>query len=155
MCEPNTIAFTLGVMQRQQASEAENRYEMLAYGQRKEAAFQAFAALRDRELQERQKAAQDIRQIREQAQAAQGAARLSALEAGVRGASVEHLLRSFEGGELTSVGIANTNLADTAKQLREQAKAAANIQAPRRTEGPLDSPMGLASSALGIAVAGL
>jgi hypothetical protein len=161
VCEPVTLgilaatAAAAGVAQQQNASNVANEYEKIAYGQRKDNALATFGALRQRELQEREKAAQDIRAVTSQARASQNAARLQALESGTGGQSVDALLSNFERGELANVSIVRTNLANTATQLQNEAYAAGRIQGKQKHLGPLDSGIGIAASTLNVASAGI
>ncbi len=153
MCEPVSIAIAVAtvaatIAQQQQAANAENDYEELVYGQRKAQAFETFAALREREYQEREKASQDIRRVTSQARQAASAAKLQAIEGGTGGASVDALYAQFERGELMGIGQVQSNLAATSGQLRREARAAGMIQGPRTVFGPLDTPIGIASSVL-------
>lgn len=153
MCEPVTIALAVAavgatVAQQQQASDAANDYEELVYGQRKAQAFETFAALREREYQERAKAAQDIRQVTARARQAGAAARLQATESGTGGASVRALYSQFERSELMGVGVAEANLAATSQQLRREARAAGMLQGPAKSFGPLDTGWGITSTVL-------
>jgi len=125
------------------------------YGQEHAHAFETFAALREREYQERAKAAQDIRAVSAQARAAQGAAKLQALEAGTGGPSVSLLMDQFERSRLMSVGIVQGNLEGVSQQLKNQAREATFIMRPQRSIGPLDSSLGLLASGLAVGSAGL
>lgn len=161
MCDPVTIGVTLavvasaaGTIQQQQAASTENKYQELVYDQRHAAALETFAALRQREFQEREKAAQDIRQVTAQARQAQGAAKLQALESGTGGGSVNTLLAQFERSQLMGVGAVQSNLSATSQQLHQEAVAAGRLQNPQKVFGPLDSPIGILSSGLTVASAG-
>lgn len=160
MCDPVTLtviaasAAAASIAQQQQQAHAANDYEKLLYGQRKEAAFETFAALREREFQEREKAAHDIRAVTAQARQAAGAAKLQALESGTGGASVSMLLEQFERAQLSNVGVVQSNLAATSRQLHNEAVAAGHLQGPAKTIGPLDTPLGIITSGLQVAGAG-
>jgi hypothetical protein len=161
VCDIATIAATLAItaavantVQQQQSANAENKYQELVYDQRHSAAIEEFAALQQRELQERSKAAQDIRQVTAQARQAQGAAKLQALESGTGGQSLNILLAQFERSQLTNVGIVQSNLADVSGQLHQQAVAAGHIEAPQKAFGPLNSPLGTLSAGLNAGAAG-
>lgn len=159
MCDPLTItaiaAVGATVAQQQQASHAANKYEDLLYGQRKDQALAQFAQLREREFQERERAAQDIASITRQARQAQSAAKLQALESGVGGASVAALMNEFERGQLASIGTVRGNLAATSAQLHEEARAAGYVQKAPRQFGPLDTGFGIAAVGLQATGAGL
>ena len=158
MCDPVIIAAVgaqaAQIAQQQQQADIHNKLEKVLYGQRKEAAFDTFVALQERELQERESASQSIRQITQQARQAAGAAQLQALEAGVGGRSLSLLLQDFERSQATGVGIAQTNLSNISRQLHEQAVAAGRIQGPNKVFGPLDTPLGIVASASQIGAAG-
>lgn len=157
MCDPVSIAATLAVaqgVQEQKAVDAENEYQDLLYKQKVGAALDTFAALRDRELEERARAGSEIQQITARARQAAGAARLQALESGTGGASVRLLLRDFERSELESVTTVRANLAATARQLRREAVAAGYVSRPPKQFGPFDSPAGLFNLGIQAASAG-
>ncbi len=161
MCDPVTMtvlavtATAAGVAQDQQAANTANKYEKVAYGQRKDAALQTQQQLREREFQERAKAAQDIRAVTTQARAAAATARLSAAESGTGGASVDALLADFRRGELVNRGLGGDNLAALAAQIRAEQTAAGRIEAKRKHQGPLDSTLGIVASGLQVAGAGM
>lgn len=155
MCDPVTIGVTLAVAssaatiaQQQGASRAQNEYEELAYKQRKAAAAEDVFQLRQREIQEQAKAAQEIRRVTSQARQAGAAAKLQALETGTGGQSVTALLDTFERGELANVGVVKSNLAAVQQQIRAQELAAGRITGPAKSFGPLDSGIGIAASTL-------
>lgn len=153
MCNPAAAVAVAGVaadtFQGQSQADAQNRYEQLTYGQRKEEAVENIALLNRREIQEREAASLDIQRVTSQARQAAGAAKLQALEAGVRGRSVDLLLTTFEQDRLDAVNAINRNLEYTTKQLETQRRAAGRIPPPRKHKGPLDSPLGLVGSVLG------
>lgn len=161
MCDPVTItALAVAsagatIAQQQHAANEQNRYQKFVYGERKEAALETFNQLREREFQERAKAAQDIRRVTSQARMAQAQAKVSALEGGAAGGSVNALLAQFERGELANVGIVENNLATTSRQLHQQAVAAGHIEGPQKAFGPLDSGIGIAAAGLQLASAGI
>ena len=144
----------LTIAQQQGAASAQNDYEQLAYKQRKAAAAEDVFQLRQREIQEQAKAAQDIRRVTSQARQAGAVAKLQALETGTGGQSVTALLDQFERGELANVGIVKSNLGAVQQQIRAQERAAGRIQGPSTAFGPLDSPLGIAASALSVGSAG-
>lgn len=160
MCGPAAVAgiaasgAILNAYQAQQQAHAEQRYENLLYGQRREEALDAFASLQEREYQEREAAAADIQALTRRARQASSAAHLQALEAGVGGRTVQVLLNQFEADRLAGIGATERNLEFTSRQLQAQARSAARIQPPRRHLGPFDSPLGIATTLLGAGSAG-
>lgn len=161
MCDPVTIGVTLAVVssaatiaQQQQAANAENDYQKLVYGQKKAQVFEQWQALREREYQERTKAAGDIQRLTSQARMATSAAKLQALESGTGGQSVSALLAQFERNQLTNVGVVESNLKATTQQIRREERAAGYIMGPAQAFGPLDSGLGIAASGLQVASSG-
>jgi len=159
LCEPVSISLAIAAVaastaQQQQASKVQNKYEKIAYGQRKEAAIEDFAQLRERTFQERAKAAQEIQRVTAQARSAAASARLNAIESGTGGHSVNTLLADFERGELANVGVVQSNLADTEHRIQAEAVARGRIPGPQKVLGPLDTPLGILSAGLGAASAG-
>jgi hypothetical protein len=144
---------TAGILQQQQQANISNDYEKALYGERKEEAIATFAALRERDLQERERAAQSIQAVVKQARQAQAAAKLQALEGGAGGQSVNTLLAQFERMELANVGVVGRNLEFMQQQIQREAVAAGRIQGPNRTFGPLDTPLGIVVSGLNVAAA--
>lgn len=104
--------------------------------------------LNAREAQEREAAAADILRVSRQARQAAGAARLQALESGVRGRSVDMLLNTFEVDRLAAVGAIDRNLDFVSQQIQAQRRSAMRIQPRRRIEGPFDSPFGIFATGL-------
>lgn len=158
MCGPAAIAgvaaagTVLNAYQAQQQAEAEQRYENLTYGQRREEALDAFASLAEREHQERESAAGDIQALTRRARQASSTAKLQALEAGVGGRTVQVLLNQFEADRLAGIGATERNLEFTSRQLQAQARSAGRIQQPRQHRGPFDSTLGIIS--VGVSAAG-
>lgn len=136
------------ILFQQQQADVSNEYEQLLYGQRKEAAIETFAALREREAQERAQASQEVRQVTALARQATSAAKLQALESGTGGQSVGLLLDQFERTQLQNIQNIRSNLAATTQQIRRQERAAGRIQGPAQAFGPLDTPLGIVSSGL-------
>lgn len=161
MCDPVTLTViavagtAASILQNQQQAQAANEYEEALYGQRKEAAVETFAALRERELQERAKASQDVQQVTTLARQASSAAKLQALESGTAGVSVGLLLDQFERQQLSNISVIRSNLGATTRQIRAQERAAGRLQGPATTLGPLDTPLGIVTSGLQVAGAGL
>lgn len=153
MCSPAAAVVGAGValdaIQDQQQADAANDYEGLLYGQRKAQALDDIAQLNAREQQEREAAAADIQRVTRQARMSAGAAKLQALESGVRGRSVDLLLQIFEADRLEAVGAVERNLEFGAQQLAAQRRSAARVTPPRKHRGPFDSPLGIASVLLG------
>jgi len=169
MCDPGTLlvvaAAAATAVQQQQASNYENDYQKMVYGetqvQANSAALSQYAQLRQREYQEGAKAAEDIRSVTSQARAARAASTLQAAETGTAGGSVDALLRDFHRNELMSKGVVVSNLQATRLQIRaEERGVAAERQQrilsamPRPSQGPLDSTIGILATGLSLASTG-
>ena len=162
ICDPISIGVIVSLAAtgasidlQQQQSEAANEYEEAVYKQSRANAFETFAALQQRELQERASAAQDIRAVTSQARQAASAARLQAIESGASGPSIQALYSVFERRELENVENVRLNLSATQLALRERARAAGYVRGPAIQQGPLDTPLGATVAGLQVASAGL
>jgi hypothetical protein len=85
-------------------------------------AINQYQQLNERQLEEQNKAAQQITEIARQARDAKGAVSVQAAGAGVKGQSVEDLIDEFERQELENIGVTKLNLAYTTSNIEMDKK---------------------------------
>ena len=169
MCDPITaiaVAGTAASIAQQQGQASDQRaYDR--YMQREgtksahAAAIAEFQTLQTRENEERAAHAQAVSDITRQVRAAQASATTAIGETGQGGRTAEILIADFERHEGEALQASRGNLAATQDQLRREALAVRARErerimslVPPPRSGPLDSPIGIVASGLGIASAG-
>lgn len=170
MCDPLTMVAVAGpvanIAQQQAAASAQRKYDRFIQREGTKsahaAAIEEFKALQTRENEERAAHAQAVSEVTRQAREAQAATSVMLGESGQTGRTAEQLLNQFEQREAQAIQSSRQGLESVSGQLRREAFAVrarererilSLIPPPRL--GPLDSPIGIVASGLGIAGAGL
>lgn len=140
----STAGTLYSTSQQQSNADAQAKYQEQVYKANADianrAAIQNYAALNQREIEQRAAAAQAIGQVSAQAKQAAGTARVAAGEAGVGGVSVDALLGDFERQQLAYTSSTLRNEKFAALQLASE-KDAIHSQTEGRILSALPQPV--------------